>query len=106
MVPRVVLGIVEVYLEERQGRLKNKCKAWLAILWARELGVSLPLFKQAHGMKYEGEGPPGAFVIRQRSYFVLGATRIFMGEIISLKKIRNNLLLSNDCSVLLIAVQV
>lgn len=61
-------------------RPRCKWKAWFASQWARELGVNLLLFEQAHGIKYEGEGPPGAFVIRQRSYFVLGATGIFSGE--------------------------
>lgn len=74
MVPRAVLGIVEIYSEERQVRPTHKCKAWLAIQLARELGVHLLLFKQTRGIKYEVEGPPGAFVKRQRNYFVSGAT--------------------------------
>ena len=39
--------------------------------------MNLLLFKQARGIKYEGGGPLGAFVIRKRSCFVLQATGIF-----------------------------
>ena len=89
--PRIALGRFEVFLEERQVQPQYKRKAWLAV---------------RGGIQHEGEGPPGAFAIRQRSCFVLGANGRFRGGNSPPEKIRHNLLLSNDGSVLLLALQV
>ena len=92
---RIVLRIgVEVYLEERPVRLKYKCKGMACYLKGQGIRDEPAPLQACTWIKYEGVGPPGAFVIRQGSYLVLGATGIFRGKV-SLEKIRNNLLLSN-----------
>ena len=92
---RIVLRIgVEVYLEERPVRLKYKCKGMDCYLKGQGIRDEPAPLQASTWIKYQGVGPPGAFVIRQGSYLVLGATGIFRGKV-SLEKIRNNLLLSN-----------
>lgn len=75
-------------------RLKYKCKGMACYLKGQGIRDEPAPFQAGTWFKYKGLGPPGAFVIRQGSYLVLGATGFFRGKV-SLEKIRNNLLLSN-----------